>query len=126
MTTFIGYSTIDQYKNYTVTDFDLIKRDVLNALSIRQGEMPGRPDVGTTMFTLMFEPQGEPTNQAITKEIQRVIAQDPRVQVTDINMFPQENGILIELEVDTVSGQQGELLRIFFNSQTMRAAFSDI
>jgi phage baseplate assembly protein W len=126
MTTFIGYSTIDQYKNYTVTDFDLIKRDVLNALSIRQGEMPGRPDVGTTMFTLMFEPQGEPTNQAITKEIQRVIAQDPRVQVTDINMFPQENGILIELEVDTVSGQQGELLRIFFNNQTMRAAFSDI
>ena len=126
MTTFIGYSTIDQYKNYTVTDFDLIKRDVLNALSIRQGEMPGRPDVGTTMFTLMFEPQGEPTNQAITKEIQRVIAQDPRVQVTDINIFPQENGILIELEVDTVSGQQGELLNIFFNSQTMRAAYSDI
>ncbi len=126
MTTFIGYSTIDQYKNYTVTDFDLIKRDVLNALSIRQGEMPGRPDVGTTMFTLIFEPQGEPTNKAITKEIQRVIAQDPRVQVSDINIFPQENGILIELEVDTVSGQQGELLNIFFNSQTMRAAYSDI
>ena len=126
MTTFIGYSTIGQYKNYTVTDFELIKLDILNALSIRQGEMPGRPEVGTTMFTLMFEPQGEPTNQAITKEIQRVIAQDPRVQVTDINIFPQENGILIELEVDTVSGQQGELLNIFFNSQTMRAAYSDI
>ena len=55
MATFIGYSTIDQYKNYTVTDFDLIKRDMLNSLSIRQGEMPGRPEVGTTMFSLMFE-----------------------------------------------------------------------
>ena len=126
MTTFIGYSTIDQYKNYTVTDFELIKLDILNALSIRQGEMPGRPEVGTTMFTLMFEPQGEPTNKAITKELQRVIAQDPRVQLTDINIFPQENGILIELEVDAVSGQQGELLNIFFNNQTMRAAYSDI
>ena len=126
MATFTGYSTIDKYKNYTVTDFNLIKRDLLNALTIRQGEMPGRPNVGTTMFTLMFEPQGEPTNKAIIKEIQRVVAQDPRIQVNDINVYPQENGILIELEVDTVSGQQGELLNIFFNNQTMRAAFSDV
>ena len=126
MATFIGYSTIGRYKSYTVTDFDLIKRDLLNALTIRQGEMPGRPNVGTTMFTLMFEPQGEPTNKAIIKEIQRVIAQDPRIQLSDINVFPQENGILIELEVDTVSGQQGELLNIFFNNQTMRASFSDV
>ena len=126
MATFIGYSTINQYKSYTVTDFDLIKRDLLNALTIRQGEMPGRPNVGTTMFTLIFEPQGEPTNKAIIKEIQRVVAQDPRIQVADINVFPQENGILIELEVDTVSGQQGELLNIFFNNETMRASYSDV
>tara|TARA_R110001592_G_scaffold62572_2_gene191413 strand:+ start:168 stop:548 length:381 start_codon:yes stop_codon:yes gene_type:complete len=126
MATFIGYSTINQYKSYTVTDFDLIKRDLLNALTIRQGEMPGRPNIGTTMFSLIFEPQGEPTNKAIIKEIQRVVAQDPRIQVNDINVYPQENGILIELEVDTVSGQQGELLNIFFNNQTMRAAFSDV
>ena len=124
MATFIGYSTINQYKSYTVTDFDLIKRDLLNALTIRQGEMPGRPNIGTTMFSLIFEPQGEPTNKAIIKEIQRVVAQDPRIQVNDINVYPQENGILIELEVDTVSGQQGELLNIFFNNQTMRAAYS--
>jgi len=126
MATFIGYSTINQYKSYTVTDFDLIKRDLLNALTIRQGEMPGRPNIGTTMFSLIFEPQGEPTNKAIIKEIQRVVAQDPRIQVNDINVYPQENGILIELEVDTVSGQQGELLNIFFNNQTMRAAFSGV
>ena len=126
MATFTGYSTINQYKNYTVTDFDLIKRDLLNALTIRQGEMPGRPNVGTTMFTLIFEPQGEPTNKAIIKEIQRVVAQDPRIQVADVNVYPQENGILIELEVDTVSGQQGELLNIFFNNETMRASYSDV
>ena len=126
MATFIGYSTINQYKSYTVTDFDLIKRDLLNALTIRQGEMPGRPNIGTTMFSLIFEPQGEPTNKAIIKEIQRVVAQDPRIQVSQVNVYPQENGILIELEVDTVSGQQGEMLNIFFDSQTMRAAYSDV
>ena len=69
MAEIIGYSTIDRYKTYTVTDFEIIKQDLSNALNIRQGEMPGRPNIGTTMFSLIFEPQGEPTNKAIIKEI---------------------------------------------------------
>mgnify|MGYP000430199917 CR=1 FL=1 len=83
MATFIGYSTIERYKSYTVTDFELIKRDLLNALTIRQGEMPGRPNVGTIILTLMFEPQGEPTNNEIIKEIQSVVAQDPKIKVKE-------------------------------------------
>ena len=57
MATVIGYSSVGRYKNYTLTDFELIKADLLNALNIRQGEVPGRPDVGTSMWSLMFEPQ---------------------------------------------------------------------
>lgn len=126
MPTFIGYSTIDRYKSYTVTDFELIKRDLLNALNIRQGEMPGRPEVGTAMWNLIYEPQNAATVQQINAEIQRVVAQDPRISVSDINVFAQENGILIELEVDTVSGQNAELLTVFFDNQTQRAAYSDV
>ena len=51
MPTFIGYSTIGKYKDYTVTDFELIKRDLLNVLNIRQGEMPGRTEVATSMWS---------------------------------------------------------------------------
>jgi phage baseplate assembly protein W len=126
MATFIGYSTINKYKNYTVTDFDLIKRDLLNALNIRQGEMPGRPEVGTSMWGLIFESQSPQTSQEITREIQRVVAQDPRITVSNIDVFPQENGILIELEVETIAGQNSQLLNLFFNNQTQRAAYSDI
>ena len=126
MATFIGYSTIDKYKSYTVTDFDLIKRDTLNALNIRQGEMPGRPNVGTSMWSLIYEPQSATTTRAITVEIQRIIAQDPRVEIVELNVFPQENGILLELELQTVQGQDSELLRVFFDQQKQRAAFSDV
>ena len=126
MATFIGYSTINRYKTYTVTDFELIKRDLLNALNIRQGEMPGRPEVGTSMWSLIFEPQSPQTSQEITREIQRVVAQDPRITVSNIDVFPQENGILIELEVETIAGQNAQLLNLFFNNQTQRAAYSDI
>ena len=126
MATFIGYSTINQYKSYTVTDFDLIKRDLLNALTIRQGEMPGRPDVGTIMWSFIYEPQNAQTSQAVINEIQRVVAQDPRIEVADINVFSQENGILVELEVQTIQGQDARLLTVFFDNQTQRASLSDV
>jgi hypothetical protein len=48
MATFIGYSTINQYKKFTLTDGELVKRDLLNAFNIRQGTLPGRPDYGST------------------------------------------------------------------------------
>ena len=97
MAEIIGYSTIDRYKTYTVTDFEIIKQDLSNALNIRQGEMPGRPDVGTIMWSFIYEPQNAQTSQAVINEIQRVVAQDPRIEVADINVFSQENGILVEL-----------------------------
>jgi len=126
MAEIIGYSTIDRYKTYTVTDFEIIKQDLSNALNIRQGEMPGRPDVGTIMWSFIYEPQNAQTSQAVINEIQRVVAQDPRIEVADINVFSQENGILVELEVQTIQGQDARMLAVFFDNQTQRASLSDV
>lgn len=126
MADIIGYSTIDRYKTYTVTDFEIIKQDLSNALNIRQGEMPGRPDVGTIMWSYIYEPQNAQTSKAVITEIQRVVAQDPRIQVADINVFSQENGILVELEVQTIQGQDARMLTVFFDNQTQRASLSDV
>lgn len=126
MAEIIGYSTIDRYKTYTVTDFEIIKQDLSNALNIRQGEMPGRPDVGTIMWSFIYEPQNAQTSQAVINEIQRVVAQDPRIEVADINVFSQENGILVELEIQTIQGQDARLLQVFFDNQTQRASLSDV
>ena len=126
MAEIIGYSTIDRYKTYTVTDFEIIKQDLSNALNIRQGEMPGRPDVGTIVWSFIYEPQNAQTSQAVINEIQRVVAQDPRIEVADINVFSQENGILVELEVQTIQGQDARMLTVFFDNQTQRASLSDV
>ena len=123
MPTFIGYNTIDQYKKFTLVDFPLIKRDLLNAFNIRQGEIVGKPAVGTVMWNLIFEPQAAETVSAIEAEIQRVAAQDPRIVVTSLNVYPQLNGILIEVEVQTVVGNNAEVLSVFFDQQTRRASY---
>ena len=123
MPTFIGFNTIDQFKKFTLTDFALIKRDLLNYLNIRQGEKVGRPDVGTTMWNLVFEPQAEKTAALLIEELQRIVGQDPRIYLTDAVAYPQDNGILVELEIQTVQGTNAQRLAVFFNQESRRASY---
>ena len=123
MTTFIGFNTINQYKKFTLTDFELIKRDLANAFNIQQGELPGRPGYGTTIWSYVFENQTETTETAILAEIQRVAGGDPRIYVTSANSYPQDNGLLIEVEIQVVASSTAERLAIFFDQETRRASF---
>ena len=123
MTTFIGFNTIYQYKKFTLTDFDLIKRDLLNAFNIRQGQLPGRPAYGTVIWDFLFEPQTTQTQNGIEAEIQRVAGGDPRIYISDIQTYPQENGILIEIQLTVVPTQNAEILSIFFDQQQRVASY---
>jgi phage baseplate assembly protein W len=123
MTTFIGFNTINQNKKFTLTDFDLIQRDLLNAFNIRQGELPGRPGYGTVLWDYLFENQVEQLQQDIRAEVQRVAGGDPRMIVSDIQTFPQENGILIQLQITIVNTTNAEILSIFFDEQTRSASY---
>lgn len=121
MPTFIGFNTIGQNKQFTAVDFDLIKIDLLNAFNIRQGELVGRPGYGTILYDYLFENQTEETELAIYNEVQRVAAGDPRVYINTINLFPQQNGMLLELELVVVPTTDAQRLSIFFD-QSQRSA----
>jgi len=123
MTTFVGFSTVNRAKQFTLTDYELIKQDLVNAFNIRQGSLPGRPATGTVIWDFLFENQIEELQNNINKEIQRVVAQDPRITVTDLQVSPQENGILIQLQVETVSSTTAEQLSVFFDLQQRRASY---
>ena len=123
MATFIGYNSIGQYKNYTLTDFDLIKRDLLNALNIRQGESPMRPLNGTSIWNYIFEPQSPEIIRDIETEVQRVVGKDPRLQVGSLAVYSQDEGVLIELLVETVAGVGVETLIIQFDEAAQFATY---
>ena len=123
MPTFIGFNTINQFKKFTLVDFELIKRDLSNAFNIQQGELPGRPGYGTTIWSYVFENQTETTETAILAEVQRVAGGDPRIYVSSANVYPQDNGLLIEIEIQVVASSTAERLAIFFNQETRRASF---
>jgi phage baseplate assembly protein W len=123
MATFIGFNTQNQFKKFTLVDDALIKRDLLNALNIRQGPLVGRPGYGTALWDNLFENQTNETEAAITREIQRVAGGDPRLQISSVDVFPQENGMLIQLELTIVPSTDAERLSIFFDQQTRRASY---
>ena len=123
MSTFIGFSTIGRSKKFTLVDTELIKRDLANALNINQGELPGRPQYGTNIWSFVFESQTPETEAAILAELQRVAGGDPRIYIAEANSYPQNNGILIEVLVQIVPSQTAERLSIFFDQINRRASF---
>jgi len=123
MPTFIGFNTQDQYKKFTLLDADLVKRDLLNGLNIRQGQLPGRPQYGTTLWDNLFENQSQDLVVAIEREIQRVAGYDPRIQIMDTQVFPQENGILIQVQLAIVPSTDAQQLSIFFDQQQRQASY---
>lgn len=123
MSTFIGFNTINQFKKFTLTDFELIKRDLLNAFNIRPGQLPGRPAYGTTLWSFVFEPQTQETQTSIQTEVQRVAGGDPRIFVSQVDVYPQENGILLEIQLTVVPTTNAERLSIFFDQQQRTASY---
>jgi phage baseplate assembly protein W len=121
--TFVGFNTQGQFKKFTLTGFELIKRDLLNAFNIRQGQLPGRPAYGTTVWDFLFEPQLEAVSREIEREIQRVAGQDPRIYINSTQVFPSGNGILIQIELEIVPSTDAERLSIFFDLEQRTATY---
>jgi phage baseplate assembly protein W len=121
--TFIGFNTQQQYKKFTLTGFELIKRDLLNAFNIRQGQLPGRPGYGTVLCDYIFENQVEELQRNIQTEVQRVAGGDPRIYINDVQVFPQENGMLLQIELTVVPTTNAEILSIFFDQQQRNATY---
>ena len=124
MTTYTGYNTIDQVKNFTLTDKELVKRNLLNSIMIREGEMPGRPEVGTNIWSYVFDPNTDDTVRKIKTEIQRLIDTDPRITAEEINVYAKNHNVLIEINVRIHPDVNLEVINLMFDQNTSTANFT--
>lgn len=105
-------------KKFRMVDQQLVIQDFLNALNIKKGQKVGQPEYGTNVWDYIFEPNSADTQFALENEIRRVANLDPRMIVNFVKAYPQENGILIEVEFAVNPFNQATFLNVFFNSQT--------
>jgi phage baseplate assembly protein W len=99
-TLFKGFSTVDKVRApYTLTDADLVKRDLLNHFYTRIGERIMRPTFGSVIWDYLMEPEDPETQEIIKEDIERIVKTDPRVQLEDINLTILDHTIQAEVKI---------------------------
>lgn len=109
-------------KKFRIVDEQLVIQDFINALNIQQGQKVGQPSYGTSLWSFVFEPNTTDVRTQLENEVRRVANQDPRMILNSVKTFPQENGILIELEMAVAPFNNAQTLGIFFNNSTNTAS----
>lgn len=109
-------------KKFRLVDEQLVIQDFINALNIQQGQKVGQPGYGTSLWSFVFEPNTTDVRTQLENEVRRVANQDPRMILNSVKTFPQENGILIELEMAVAPFNNAQTLGIFFNNSTNTAS----
>jgi phage baseplate assembly protein W len=98
-----------------LTDFNLVKQDIFNHFNIRKGEKLMRPEFGTGIWDLLFEPFGNEISSAIEQEVRALVAQDPRVRLEKVNISTYDNGINIAISLVFVPLNLADVLYLKFD-----------
>jgi phage baseplate assembly protein W len=122
MTTYRGFSTIDRYKKFRVTDFDLIKQDLINHFNIRKGEKLMNPNFGTIIWNTLFEPLTQETREVIADDVKRIVGYDPRLSVDNITITEKDYGIQIEVDLRYVTTNESGALKLNFDKSSQTIA----
>lgn len=97
---FRGFSSVDVSNPATeITDIELIKRDLLNHFYTIKGERVMRPEFGSIIWDMLFEPFDDLVRESVVSDVQNIIAQEPRVQLLDLQVFEFEQGLRIDIEL---------------------------
>jgi phage baseplate assembly protein W len=113
-----GFSTLTGNKKFRLTDFDLVKRDVLNHFYIRKGEKLMNPKFGTIIWNVLHEPFTDDLKSVITADIKSIASYDPRVSFDNIVVTEFDQGIQILLELRYLQTNQSSLMNLQFDSNS--------
>jgi phage baseplate assembly protein W len=93
-----------------ITDKELIIRDLINSFNIKQGDKPGKPSYGTTIWSYIFEPNTADVRDQIDQEVRRIVAQDPRINLESLEVYSYENSVILALDVSyNPAGEFGQV-----------------
>lgn len=114
--------SINTGRKFRLVDTPLVIQDFVNAINIRQGQKVGNPGYGTTLWDFVFEPNTADVQFKLEAEVRRVASLDPRLLLNSVKAFPQENGILVELEMAVAPFNQAGLISMFLNQSNNTAS----
>lgn len=118
VTTYIGFNTIGRLTpTYSLTDIELVKRDLLNEFNTRLGERVMLPNFGTRIFEYLFNPLDEITRSDIRDDVEKVIEREPRVKLSEIELIEKQHTIEIQVELFFLPSETIDTLLVEFNKE---------
>lgn len=115
-----GFSTVGRNKKFRLTDFELVKQDLVNHFNIRKGEKLMNPEFGTIIWNVLYEPLTDDLKTVITTDIKQVISYDPRLSVESVIISEYEHGLQVEIELSYVQTNQINQLLLQFDRQSQQ------
>ena len=112
-----GFSTIGRTRKYRLTDFELVKQDLINHFYIRKGEKLMNPNFGTIIWNVVHEPLTEDLKSVIISDIKSIAEYDPRISIDNVVITEFDQGIQVELQLRYVLTNQTNLLNLQFDNQ---------
>jgi phage baseplate assembly protein W len=79
------------------------------------------PTFGSIIPEIIFDPQTEDLEEAIKDDCIKIINQDPRFELENVNLESYDNGYNISLELNYVPLQQATILSIPFDKRSADA-----
>lgn len=97
---FVGFNTVgNSNPPYSLSNIELVKRDILNHFATSMGERVMLPEFGTRIYQLLFDPFDEYTKNAIIEDAVRVIKSEPRVELITVDVFQQDQALTVSMDL---------------------------
>ena len=117
--TFKGFSSKADKRNFKVYDFECVKQDLINRLSVRKGERVENPEFGTIIYDCLFEPFTEALKDQIIEDITANLNADPRLSTEEILVSEEDHGIAIQATITYIPLDITEKLQFKFDENSL-------
>lgn len=118
MATFKGFTTLDRVKApFTITDQELVKRDLLNEFYTKKGERVMRPNFGSIIWDLLMDPSDGNLITKVSEDIKRIVAKESRVELVDLTVYAADHAISADVVLKFLPFNNSESLYLIFEKQ---------
>ena len=117
--TFKGFSSKADKQSFKVYDFECVKQDLINRLSVRKGERVENPEFGTIIYDCLFEPFTEALKDQIIEDITANLNADPRIATEEIIVTEADHGIAIQATIKYIPLDITEKLQFKFDENSL-------
>ena len=117
--TFKGFSSKAEKQSFKVYDFECVKQDLINRLSVRKGERVENPEFGTIIYDCLFEPFTDVLKDQILEDITANLNADPRISTEEILVTEADHGIAIQATINYIPLNITEKLQFKFDENSL-------